>query len=142
MEEDGGGGGARRALSAGSAAAPSPSPLPKPPAPTVTRSPKIQRSSRIDGVNVTAMFDERVQPLLDFVDPRADRGRLYEIVDRLYGALEEAGMLGRGAGKKRWTVLKTIFKLLDVADDRLLVKVSRLILAVRFIGNRFLILSP
>ncbi|XP_065837741.1 armadillo repeat-containing protein 2-like isoform X2 [Oscarella lobularis] len=134
-EEDGGG--ARRALSAGSAGA-APSPLPKPPAPTVTRSPKIQRSSRIDGVNVTAMFDERVQPLLDFVDPRADRGRLYEVVDRLYGALEEAGMLGRGAGKKRWTVLKTIFKLLDVADDRLLVKVSRLILALDVSGNNLM----
>eukprot|EP00118_Oscarella_pearsei_P005131 m.23094 g.23094 ORF g.23094 m.23094 type:complete len:831 (+) comp28439_c0_seq1:964-3456(+) len=137
----------RRSLSAGNAGREpaSAAPLPKPPAPTVTKSPKIHRKTQGEAElaaarvrrdsDVVSLFNERIRPFLDMVDARAEKSYLYGVVDQLYGALEETNMLGKGAGRKRSTVLKAIFKLLDVEDDRLLLKVSRLILAMNVTGN-------
>ncbi|XP_072036074.1 armadillo repeat-containing protein 2-like [Amphiura filiformis] len=54
--------------------------------------------------------------------------------DELYDALEEGNMLGRAA-KRRNVALKTIFKLSDLSEPRVLLRAARLILALHVSGG-------
>ena len=57
-----------------------------------------------------------------------------ELSDTLYTTLELAGVLGKNC-KRRSAILKMVFRLLDLESPRLLLKLARLILALRVSGN-------
>jgi len=61
-----------------------------------------------------------------------DTRSLEDLTDQLYATLERGHYLGRSC-PWRPMILKTVFKLLDQDSPRLLLKLARLILAVRFI---------
>ena len=69
-----------------------------------------------------------------FSDKNPDE--LFTLSEQLYQALSEGQLLGK-ACKRRPAMLKTVFKLLDLATPRLLLKLARLILAVRTIYIKF-----
>jgi len=68
-----------------------------------------------------------------------DSRRLEDLSDQLYSTLEEGHYLGRSC-PWRPTILKTVFKLLDQQSPRLLLKLARLILAVRHSCSLFVLL--
>lgn len=76
------------------------------------------------------LYEKRVRPLLERLIVTEQKSQLLQTVTDLYGVLEEGNLLGRGAGKRRATILRTVFQLLDIDDPRLLLRLSRLILAV------------
>ena len=63
-----------------------------------------------------------------------DPDKLLTLSEQLYSTLDDAQLLGKNC-KRRSLILKTVFKLLDLYSPRLLLKLARLILAVR---NRIL----
>lgn len=56
---------------------------------------------------------------------------LIELAKKLYVALEESKILAKHF-KERAVILRTVFSLLDQYDTRLMLLLSRIILAVRF----------
>ncbi|XP_070568677.1 armadillo repeat-containing protein 2-like isoform X2 [Ptychodera flava] len=54
--------------------------------------------------------------------------------DLLYKMLEEGNLLGRGV-KRRSSVLKPVYRLLDIDNPKLMLKLARLILAFKVSGN-------
>ena len=88
-------------------------------------------------------WDAEVAPLLSELgttgptpspDPSGEVSRLCKVCDALWTVLERRGLLGRAGGaggsKRRSAVLKAVFRLLDHKDPQLLLKLSRIILAV------------
>ena len=81
-------------------------------------------------------WDAEVAPLLSELDstPYSQEAHLCQLADALWSALEAHSLLGRGGGaggsKRRASVLRSVFKLLDHKDPRLLLKVAKIILAV------------
>ncbi|XP_078699487.1 armadillo repeat-containing protein 2-like [Branchiostoma floridae x Branchiostoma belcheri] len=59
---------------------------------------------------------------------------LCDLCDRLYTTLDTAGLLGRAA-KRRSALLKTLYKLIDIDDPRVMLKLARLILALKVSGK-------
>ncbi|XP_035677408.1 armadillo repeat-containing protein 2-like [Branchiostoma floridae] len=59
---------------------------------------------------------------------------LCDLCDRLYTTLDTAGLLGRAA-KRRSALLKTLYKLIDIDDPRIMLKLARLILALKVSGK-------
>ena len=59
-----------------------------------------------------------------------DPDKLLTLSEQLYSTLDDAQLLGKNC-KRRSLILKTVFKLLDLYSPRLLLKLARLILAVR-----------
>jgi len=55
--------------------------------------------------------------------------KLAESTDNLYQILKKENLLGKNC-KQRSAILKSIFKLLDVEEPRVLLRLARLILAV------------
>lgn len=83
-------------------------------------------------------WDTEVLPLLENLEstPYEEVDRLCESCAQLWVCLEKHGLLGRtggvGGSKKRSTVLRTVFKLLDHKEPRLLLRVAKIIVAVSF----------
>lgn len=83
------------------------------------------------------VFDTEVQSLLDQLEQARSAGdgvKQCELCKLLRAALSRCQLLGRVSGsgllRRRATVLRCLFKLLDTKNDRLLLRISSLILAV------------
>ncbi|XP_031438129.1 armadillo repeat-containing protein 2 isoform X2 [Clupea harengus] len=63
--------------------------------------------------------------------------RLCDECSRLHGALHERGMLGRRL-RKRATLLRSLFRLIDLGSDQLNLLLAKLILALKVSGNNLL----
>ncbi|XP_066557449.1 armadillo repeat-containing protein 2 [Amia ocellicauda] len=63
--------------------------------------------------------------------------QLCDACDRLHRALEEGNMMGRKC-RRRATLLKTLFKLIDMGSDQLNLQLAKLILALSVTGNNLL----
>lgn len=92
-----------------------------------------------DNRNKTSMiWDSEVAPLLLELDSASSSleevSHLYQISDSLWDVLDRRELLGRSGGaggsKRRSAVLRSVFRLLDHKDPRLLLKLSRIILGV------------
>nr|XP_057913906.1 armadillo repeat-containing protein 2 isoform X2 [Doryrhamphus excisus] len=64
--------------------------------------------------------------------------RLCDLCVSLHDALAEAGMLGHHGCKKRSTILRTLFQLIDLNSSRLDLHIAELCLALRVSGNNLL----
>ncbi|KAL3882503.1 hypothetical protein ACJMK2_028840 [Sinanodonta woodiana] len=85
-------------------------------------------------------YQEHVLPLLEemaALGKRKEIDKICYLSDALYDTLEKKGMLGKNY-KQRSTVLKAIFKMLDLEEPRLLLKLARLILSFKVSGNNLL----
>ncbi|XP_054618736.1 armadillo repeat-containing protein 2 isoform X3 [Dunckerocampus dactyliophorus] len=102
-----------------------------------------------DGQNATSTGAEskwdRIAPLLQELKATAASGsseasleRLCDLCANLHDALAEAGMLGHHGCKKRSTILRTLFQLIDLNSSRLDLHVAELCLALRVSGNNLL----
>lgn len=58
-----------------------------------------------------------------------DTERISELADSLYIILQRENLLGRNC-KKRSHILKTVFKLLDAEEPKVLLQLAKIILAV------------
>ena len=94
------------------------------------------RKSRKSSTVEIPFWDNEIVPLLTSLEntPYSETARLCEVCGFLWSRLEQHDLLGRTGGvggtKKRATVLRTVFKLLDHKDPRLLLKVAKIITAV------------
>ena len=84
----------------------------------------------------TAHWNAHVLPLLNKLHASAHNSEeLSQLLDDLWEKLSRGNYLGRSGGvggaKKRSAVLKTVFVLLDSKDPQLLLKVAKILLAVR-----------
>lgn len=83
-----------------------------------------------------AFWDAEVAPLLSELETTSSDNvtHLCQVCEVLWSTLEQRDLLGRtggaGGSKRRGTVLRTVFKLLDHKDSQLLLKVARIIIAV------------
>ncbi|XP_061176432.1 armadillo repeat-containing protein 2-like isoform X2 [Saccostrea echinata] len=85
-------------------------------------------------------FSQNITPLLDRMtdaSSKKDAKRLGQVTEELYSLLQKENLLGRSC-KQRTTILKSIFKLLDVEDSRIQLKLARLILALKVTGTNLL----
>ena len=93
---------------------------------------KSRKSSTVD----LPFWESEVLPLLSALESTSysETTKLCEVCDSLWSHLEEHNLLGRTGGvggtKRRSTVLRTVFKLLDHKDPCLLLKVAKIITAV------------
>lgn len=98
-------------------------------------SPRQSRKSSAD----PPFWKAEVVPLLQQLESTSyqDVEHLCESCSSLWACLERRGLLGRTGGeagaKKRGLVLRTVFKLLDHKEPRLLLKVAKIIIAVSYI---------
>lgn len=82
------------------------------------------------------MWDSEIIPLLSELERTSyeDVPRLCEVCATLWSKLEQHRLLGRSGGvggsKKRASVLRTVFRLLDHKDPNLLLRVARIIIGV------------
>ena len=94
------------------------------------------RQSRKSSTVDLPVWDLEITPLLSELERTSyeDVSRLCEVCASLWCKLEQHSLLGRSGGvggsKKRASVLRTVFKLLDHKDPSLLLKVARIIVAV------------
>ena len=65
--------------------------------------------------------------------PEKDVKMLCELSDELHMLLEKQGLLGKNY-KQRSRILKAIFKMLDLDEPKLLLRLARLILAVSLLA--------
>jgi len=77
-------------------------------------------------------WDKLVAPILNTITTtnKADSEKLSELCTRLWTVLESHNVIGRSKGKHRSSVLRTMFQLLDCKDSRLLLRATKIILAV------------
>ena len=100
---------------------------------------KSRKSSTVD----LPFWDGEVVPLLSALESTSysETTKLCEICDSLWLRLKEHNLLGRTGGvggtKRRSTVLRTVFKLLDHKDPSLLLKVAKIITAVSKLINYY-----
>ncbi|KAI7799789.1 putative armadillo repeat-containing protein 2 [Triplophysa rosa] len=95
-----------------------------------------------DNMDESQYWNSKVLPVLHEIESFApDDGASEEMVGRmchacneLHNALAERGMLGRQC-KKRSTILRSLFRLVDVGSDRLNLTLAKLILALNVSGN-------
>ncbi|KAK2154942.1 hypothetical protein LSH36_253g04000 [Paralvinella palmiformis] len=83
------------------------------------------------------LYNEKIAPIIDEMQrhiKEKDPERLSELSLQFYQALEEANLLGKNC-KRRPLILKTVFKLLDLESPKLLLRLARLILALKVSGN-------
>ena len=136
------GDGISRVVSAGDVRSKRATPRPKPQegrsgikgtaAGTSDRSPSESRKSSAG----LPFWKAEVVPLLQDLESTSyqDVQHLCECCSSLWACLERCGLLSRTGGeagtKKRGVVLRTVFKLLDHKEPRLLLKVARIIIAV------------
>lgn len=102
--------------------------------PRKSRHPDSRKSS-VTSIDVP-FWDSDVLPLLKKLDstPYDSVTQLCETCDLLWSSLESHSLLGRTGGvagtKKRGSILRTVFRLLDHKNPHVLLKVARIILAV------------
>ena len=95
------------------------------------------RKSSVTSIDLP-FWDSDVLPLLKKLDstPYDSVTQLCETCDLLWSSLETHSLLGRTGGvggtKKRGSILRTVFRLLDHKNPHVLLKVARIILAVSF----------
>ena len=98
----------------------------------------LRSSSKPDlkKTEAVAFWDAEVAPLLSELETTSSDNvtHLCQVCEVLWSILEQRDLLGRtggaGGSKRRGTVLRTVFKLLDHKDSQLLLKVARIIIAV------------
>ncbi|KAK3593875.1 hypothetical protein CHS0354_011480 [Potamilus streckersoni] len=93
-----------------------------------------------DNEEMNKSYQEHILPLLEemaALGKRKEVDKICDLSDTLYNTLEKKGMLGKNY-KQRSTVLKAIFKMLDLEEPRLLLKLARLILSFKVSGNNLL----
>ena len=98
----------------------------------------LRSSSKPDlkKTEAVAFWDAEVAPLLSELETTSSDNvtHLCQVCEVLWSILEQQDLLGRtggaGGSKRRGTVLRTVFKLLDHKDSQLLLKVARIIIAV------------
>ena len=95
---------------------------------------KERRVSQEDH-SINTLYEECVRPLLEGLNVAAESKDLCWTISQIYTVLEEGNLLGRRSGKRRGTILKAVFKLLDNDDPQLLLRLARLILAVSLTVN-------
>ena len=99
------------------------------------------KRSRKASVVDLPFWDSDIVPLLSALETTAysETDRLCEVCDSLWSRLDQHNLLGRTGGvggtKKRAAVLRTVFKLLDHKDPRLLLKVAKIITAVSYMSS-------
>ena len=87
-----------------------------------------------------AYWNTHIAPVLLELSPATqDTQRLCLLLDRLWEGLCAGNFLGRSGGvggsKRRGTVLKAVFRLLDSKDPKLLLKVAKILFGVSFVGR-------
>ncbi|XP_041354443.1 armadillo repeat-containing protein 2-like [Gigantopelta aegis] len=85
-------------------------------------------------------YNSFVAPILEefaSMGKKKDNGRIFELAEELYNVLNKGNKLKKHY-KQRSSILKAIFKLLDVDEPRVLLKLARLILAFKVSGNNLL----
>ena len=87
-----------------------------------------------------AYWNTHIAPLLLELSPSTqDTQRLCLLLDRLWEGLCAGNFLGRSGGvggsKRRGTVLKAVFRLLDSKDPKLLLKVAKILFGVSNVGR-------
>lgn len=87
---------------------------------------------------VDIVYEEYVRPLLEGLNVATESKDLCWSISQIYTVLEERNLLGRQSGKRRGTILKAIFKLLDNDDPRLLLRLAKLILALQVSGTNLI----
>lgn len=97
---------------------------------TIEKRPTSLKSSKSQ---IAHIWDTQVTPLLSQLDPsNSDTVHLCALCTDIWNILERNGLFGKAPGpKRRNSLLQAIFKLLGHKDPRLLLKLARLILAVR-----------
>ena len=98
----------------------------------------LRSSSKADPkrTEAVAFWDAEVAPLLSELETTSSDNitHLCQVCEVLWSTLEQRDLLGRtggaGGSKRRGTVLRTVFRLLDHKDSQLLLKVARIIIAV------------
>ena len=97
-------------------------------------SPRRTASSPKDKAAI-AYWNSHISPILPELDLLSHSPeQLCPLVDQLWSALSEGGFLGRSGGvggsKRRSTALRTVFRLLDSKDPKLLLKVAKILFGV------------
>ncbi|KAA0708520.1 Armadillo repeat-containing protein 2 [Triplophysa tibetana] len=95
-----------------------------------------------DNMDESHYWNSKVLPVLHEIESFAPGdgvseemvGRMCHACTELHHALAERGMLGRQC-KKRSTILRSLFRLVDVGSDRLNLTLAKLILALNVSGN-------
>ena len=87
-----------------------------------------------------AYWNTHIAPVLLELSPSTqDTQRLCLLLDRLWEGLCAGNFLGRSGGvggsKRRGTVLKAVFRLLDSKDPKLLLKVAKILFGVSNVGR-------
>lgn len=91
---------------------------------------------------LVSYYEENVKPLLTQMEERFAEKNMKELCQdclKLWNALEKKGLIGKASGsfsaRRRGEILRTVFKFLDLSDPRLLLRLGRLILAMKVTGN-------
>ena len=97
--------------------------------------PSPKRAASSPKEKAVAYWNTHVAPLLPELNPATqDTQKLCLLLDRLWEGLCAGKFLGRSGGaggsKRRGTVLKAVFRLLDSKDPRLLLKVAKILFGV------------
>lgn len=98
----------------------------------------LSRKDEID-----AYWEAEITPLLRDLDQTSvEVAQLCELCRTLWNQLEGKGLLGRSGGdagtKRRAAVLRSLFRLLDHTDSHLLLRLARIILAMKVTGKNLL----
>nr|XP_055041919.1 armadillo repeat-containing protein 2 isoform X2 [Misgurnus anguillicaudatus] len=107
--------------------------------------PETKRDTEDDNMDESQFWNCKVLPVLQEIESFAPGdevseeivGQMCNACTKLHNALAERGMLGRHC-IKRSTILRSLFKLIDVGSDRLNLTVAELILALDVNGNNLL----
>ncbi|MBN3311124.1 ARMC2 protein, partial [Amia calva] len=113
-----------------------------PPVQVFSGSPRSDNSARMaeDECEQTIYWNSKIIPVLQELEStNYGNGveQLCDACDRLHRALEEGNMMGRKC-RRRATLLKTLFKLIDMGSDQLNLQLAKLILALSVTGNNLL----
>lgn len=85
----------------------------------------------------TLFYTDHIAPLLEKLSvsgKKKDAESVVKLTDELYALLLKENLLGKNC-KRRSAILKSIFKILDLDDPKVLLKLARLILSFKVSGN-------
>ncbi|XP_036405823.1 armadillo repeat-containing protein 2 [Megalops cyprinoides] len=100
---------------------------------------ELVRGEVKDELEESVYWDTQVLPLLQELEsvPQDSVERLCSTCEQLHCILGEGDLLGR-KGKRRATLLRTLFQLIDVGSDQLNLQLAKVILALSVSGNNLL----
>jgi hypothetical protein len=99
---------------------------------------------RLSKSEINAIWEKQVVPLMaKLEDPQlTDIDEIHGVCDMLWSVLKDNGMVGKTAGlagtKRRNLLLRNLFKLLSQKDTLMLIKLSKVILAMKVTGSNLL----